>query len=527
VLVALVDQQLPGSSRIRSPSGAPEASSRPSSPVPRREAGSASSTARRGPAPSQELRRERLEHGGSRDGSFERRERRLRPEPSRHGVGEQLEHGPARGEVLRSPGCAWPVLREGHEPTGAGAPRRSHPDPPRAAPAHAGHTRWRRGSRAVLDRGAPGAAVEDRELVREVEGARPHQLGHERRLAAAAAAREHDRPAVPAHDAGMDERPSHRAAATLRRISDSSTATAWSRSACARADGCRVDAAPSPRGVTIRDPDGEDLVDDRRRQGPPAGRQVGPSRSRRQGCSCAPRRAGRKRRSTCLHASSGGRSVRSAPSPAAAAHQARQAPHRGTLPPQSSRLRRDGIHARLVPTHGREGVQSVRSLRTLHESLRPGGIASTFFERYTRIARHALHVACDRPRSGLSSTVQRADRQEGHGGGGGGERGVSTVLSAGRAAGPGRVPCCACTRRGRMSVARHELAGRARPRYGLGARGVGQPDHRGFALAVRIRMTGTPGVVTVHREGDGARVSIMDAELGTRFAAGGASRGHR
>jgi hypothetical protein len=33
-------------------------------------------------------------------------------------------------------------------------------------------------------------------------------------------------------------------------------------------------------------------------------------------------------------------------------------------------------------------------------------------------------------------------------------------------------------------------------------------------LAVRIRMTGKPGVVTVHREGDGARVSIMDAELG-------------
>ena len=39
-------------------------------------------------------------------------------------------------------------------------------------------------------------------------------------------------------------------------------------------------------------------------------------------------------------------------------------------------------------------------------------------------------------------------------------------------------------------------------------------------LAVRIRMTGTPGVVTVHREGDGARVSIMDAELGARFVGG-------
>jgi hypothetical protein len=39
-------------------------------------------------------------------------------------------------------------------------------------------------------------------------------------------------------------------------------------------------------------------------------------------------------------------------------------------------------------------------------------------------------------------------------------------------------------------------------------------------LAVRIRMTGKPGVVTVHREGDGARVSIMDAELGARFVGG-------
>jgi hypothetical protein len=39
-------------------------------------------------------------------------------------------------------------------------------------------------------------------------------------------------------------------------------------------------------------------------------------------------------------------------------------------------------------------------------------------------------------------------------------------------------------------------------------------------LAVRIRMTGTPGVVTVHREGDGARVSIRDAELGARFVGG-------
>jgi hypothetical protein len=39
-------------------------------------------------------------------------------------------------------------------------------------------------------------------------------------------------------------------------------------------------------------------------------------------------------------------------------------------------------------------------------------------------------------------------------------------------------------------------------------------------LAVRVLYTGTPGMVAVHREGDVARVSIMDAELGLRFAGG-------
>jgi hypothetical protein len=39
-------------------------------------------------------------------------------------------------------------------------------------------------------------------------------------------------------------------------------------------------------------------------------------------------------------------------------------------------------------------------------------------------------------------------------------------------------------------------------------------------LAVRVAVTGTPGMVAVHREGDVARVSIMDAELGMRFAGG-------
>jgi Putative beta-barrel porin 2 len=39
-------------------------------------------------------------------------------------------------------------------------------------------------------------------------------------------------------------------------------------------------------------------------------------------------------------------------------------------------------------------------------------------------------------------------------------------------------------------------------------------------LAVRVSMTGTPGMVAVHREGAAARVSIMDASLGGQFAGG-------
>jgi hypothetical protein len=39
-------------------------------------------------------------------------------------------------------------------------------------------------------------------------------------------------------------------------------------------------------------------------------------------------------------------------------------------------------------------------------------------------------------------------------------------------------------------------------------------------LGVRLLVSGTPGMVAVHREGDVARVSIMDAELGLRFAGG-------
>jgi hypothetical protein len=39
-------------------------------------------------------------------------------------------------------------------------------------------------------------------------------------------------------------------------------------------------------------------------------------------------------------------------------------------------------------------------------------------------------------------------------------------------------------------------------------------------LAVRVLVSGTPGLVAVHREGDVARVSIMDADLGLRFSGG-------
>ena len=39
-------------------------------------------------------------------------------------------------------------------------------------------------------------------------------------------------------------------------------------------------------------------------------------------------------------------------------------------------------------------------------------------------------------------------------------------------------------------------------------------------LAVRVSVAGTPGLVRVHREGDAARVSIADAELGGSFAGG-------
>jgi hypothetical protein len=39
-------------------------------------------------------------------------------------------------------------------------------------------------------------------------------------------------------------------------------------------------------------------------------------------------------------------------------------------------------------------------------------------------------------------------------------------------------------------------------------------------LAVRVLISGAPGRVTVHQEGDVARVSILDAELGLRFAGG-------
>jgi hypothetical protein len=42
----------------------------------------------------------------------------------------------------------------------------------------------------------------------------------------------------------------------------------------------------------------------------------------------------------------------------------------------------------------------------------------------------------------------------------------------------------------------------------------------GSQLAVRVLVSGTPGMVVVHREGEVARVSVTDADLGLRFAGG-------
>ena len=39
-------------------------------------------------------------------------------------------------------------------------------------------------------------------------------------------------------------------------------------------------------------------------------------------------------------------------------------------------------------------------------------------------------------------------------------------------------------------------------------------------LAVRVALSGQPGMVAVHREGEGARVSISDVALGGAFAGG-------
>jgi len=44
-------------------------------------------------------------------------------------------------------------------------------------------------------------------------------------------------------------------------------------------------------------------------------------------------------------------------------------------------------------------------------------------------------------------------------------------------------------------------------------------------LAVRVVVSGTPGMVAVHREGDVARVSMKDADLGSGSPAAGAFRG--
>ena len=107
-------------------------------------------------------------------------------------------------------------------------------------------------------------------------------------------------------------------------------------------------------------------------------------------------------------------------------------------------------------------------------------------------------------------------------------------------AAPGHAPCfgprCEATMSGRNEA--HEIG-----RSGRGAPSPGRSDGMSLLaavvlvaasarvesvylttadqrLAVRVALSGTPGMVAVHREGAAARVSIMDASLGLQFAGG-------
>ena len=205
----------------------------PLSPVRRRETGSVPSSSRSSSGTSAPASpRSPFSDRRSRDGALERRERRLGPEPRRHRVREHLEHRLSPTEPLGPPRGARPVLREHHEA------HRERPRPDRAAellrparPGVDGRSRPRRGSTGASRRGARGRGRRGPRTRPTGRGARPHELGHERRLAAAAASGDEDGAAAPAHDPRVHERPCGRWRRRLWRISDSSTAMACDRSA--------------------------------------------------------------------------------------------------------------------------------------------------------------------------------------------------------------------------------------------------------------------------------------------------------
>ncbi len=291
---------------------------------------------------------------------------------------QHLEHRLARGQALRPPGRARPVLREDHEP------HRERPRPAGAAQllrvarpcVHV--TPARAADRERLrERVHAAAAVEDRELVRQVQGAGLHQLGHERRLAAAAAARDHDRPAAPAHDAGVDERPALRAGGDAladlgfqhrEGVGEIRGARA---AAAARVNPARA-AGTAAAGI---DPDGEDLVDDRRRTGPPAGRQVRTQPIEERGGVRAHSHAqavgGEARAGPPAQAVDSSHSRRAPPQ---ARHHARQAPHR-RVPSRAARSLADSTSRPIGTTRAGSAARPSRTL----------------YIRFSRLKRH-LHL---------------------------------------------------------------------------------------------------------------------------------------
>ena len=121
------------------------------------------------------------------------------------------------------------------------------------------------------------ARVEHRELVGVVGRPCAQELRHQRRLAAERAPRKHDGAALPAHDAGVHEGPASRP----RGHAQPQVGLEGLE------DRVEIQAARAPAGPPIEqvvaahvaarasaDPQREQLIDDRRRRGRPAGRQV-------------------------------------------------------------------------------------------------------------------------------------------------------------------------------------------------------------------------------------------------------------